>query len=264
LADWSETGHAYAASFGRLTEGAVQPLLDAVAARADLREHLGLLDVGTGPGTVAASAAARGWRARGVDAEPSMVREARRRHPSLVFAEASLPDLPFEDGAFDLVTASFVINHVADPAAAIAELARVASPGGSVGVTIWPAGGSPLRPLWEAVLATSKVATYPADTQGAEATIDRSADGLCRLLSEAGLIDVGAAFPAWTFTIAPEDLWLGVAGGVASVGGIYRALDPPARRALRTAYDDEAARRVDRAGMLRFPHTAILAVGRRP
>ena len=38
--------------------------------------------------------------------------------------------LPFRDGAFDLVTISFGLRNVADPAAALAEMRRVTSPGG--------------------------------------------------------------------------------------------------------------------------------------
>ena len=38
--------------------------------------------------------------------------------------------LPFADGAFDAVTISFGLRNVADPDAALAELARVTRPGG--------------------------------------------------------------------------------------------------------------------------------------
>ena len=263
LADWTGTGEAYASSFGRLTEGAVAPLLDAVGASRGGDESGSLLDVGTGPGTVAAAAADRGYRVLGVDAEQSMVAEARRRHPSLRFDVAALPRLPFADGSFDVVTACFVINHVPDPGEAIADMARVTGSGGAVAVTVWPGGGSPLRPLWEAVVARAGSGVYPADTQAAEATIDRSADGLVRLCSDAGLVEVEVAFPAWTFTIRPDALWRGVSGGVASIGGIHRSLDDAGRRALRAAFDDESSRRVDDDGVLRFPHTALLAVGLR-
>ena len=73
-----------------------------------------LLDVGTGPGTVAAAAAARGYRrerggCRGLDG-PDREAAASRSSRS---PRRPCPTLPFGDEAFDVVTASFVINHVA-------------------------------------------------------------------------------------------------------------------------------------------------------
>lgn len=43
-----------------------------------------------------------------------------------------LPRLPFEDGSFDVVTTSMLLCHIPDAAAAVAEMRRVAKPGGFV------------------------------------------------------------------------------------------------------------------------------------
>lgn len=260
MADWSDTGEAYATSFARLCEGAARPLLDAVEAARPAAAG-SFLDVGTGPGTVATVAAARGYDVMGVDAEESMIAAARRRHPELFFLEATLPDLPFPSARFDVVAAGFILNHVPDPALAVTELARVTAPGGAVAVTVWPPGRSPLRPMWEATLARSGVATYPADTIAAESLTERTPDGLAGLLAGAGLERVQASTPSWTFTIAPDELWAGVMGGVATIGGLYRALDDEGRRALRRAYVEVTAAMVDDRGHLQIPHAAVLAVG---
>ncbi|HET6562543.1 MAG TPA: methyltransferase domain-containing protein [Marmoricola sp.] len=45
-------------------------------------------------------------------------------------------DLPFPDGEFDRVVAAEVLEHIPDDAAAIAELARVLRPGGTIAVTV--------------------------------------------------------------------------------------------------------------------------------
>ncbi|MGH8996580.1 MAG: class I SAM-dependent methyltransferase, partial [Acidimicrobiales bacterium] len=45
-------------------------------------------------------------------------------------------DLPFRDGAFDRIVASEVLEHIANDRRAIAELARVLRPGGTMAVTV--------------------------------------------------------------------------------------------------------------------------------
>ncbi|MDA0142591.1 class I SAM-dependent methyltransferase, partial [Solirubrobacter deserti] len=109
---------------------------DALTARATAFAHPALLahvkagdrvvDVGCGPGTLAAAAAAKGADVTGVDLAPGMIAEARRRHPDLSFVEADAERLPFEDGAFDVALGAFLVNHTPDARAAVAELKRVA------------------------------------------------------------------------------------------------------------------------------------------
>jgi SAM-dependent methyltransferase len=69
---------------------------------------------------------ARCSRAVGVDVDPSI---ARHRVLSDRVA-ASGYALPFRSGAFDLVTANMVVEHVADPVALLRETARVLAPRG--------------------------------------------------------------------------------------------------------------------------------------
>ena len=264
MAEWTGTGRAYAASFALLCEGMVDPMLDAVGVVRGEPAGGRLLDVGTGSGTVAGAASARGYAVVGVDAEASMLAAARRRHPDVLFSRSTVPPLKFEDGWFDVVTASFVLNHMSEPPRAVAEIARVTAPGGVVAVSTWPAGASPLRPLWEATLGRSGVADYPAGAMSAEALPHRTPRGLSRLLEDGGLERVKATNPEWTFAIDPDDLWLGVAGGVAMIGGIHRSLAVDQREAMHEAYLDVTDDLVDDDGLLHFPHTAILAVGVRP
>src|SRR6202011_6057742 len=81
-----------------------------------------ILDVGSGTGAVAENAIRRvGFTGCvvGVDASIEMLRVARRTrmYPSVAGA---LPRLPFRDPTFDIVTAGFVISHVADYQQALA------------------------------------------------------------------------------------------------------------------------------------------------
>ena len=61
----------------------------------------------------------------GIDLNPQSVAFAASRIPSGSFMVADLIDLPFEDDSFDLVFCLEVLEHIPDPAPALAELARV-------------------------------------------------------------------------------------------------------------------------------------------
>jgi SAM-dependent methyltransferase len=62
----------------------------------------------------------------GIDTAEAMIQEARRRHPGVAFHVGDGRTLPFEDGAFDLVFCTGVLNHNPDYLDMIAETLRVA------------------------------------------------------------------------------------------------------------------------------------------
>jgi SAM-dependent methyltransferase len=57
--------------------------------------------------------------------------------------------LPFADDRFDAASMALAISFVPDPARAIAEMARVVRPGGTVATYMWDGtrGGSPFHPI---------------------------------------------------------------------------------------------------------------------
>ncbi|MFZ0042134.1 MAG: class I SAM-dependent methyltransferase [Solirubrobacteraceae bacterium] len=95
-----------------------------------------VLDLGCGEGDFTAQAAGLGAEVLGVDVAEAAVRRARRRHPELEFRAVPIDGpLPPSDGAYDVVWASEVVEHVADTARWLSEVRRVLVPGGRLLVT---------------------------------------------------------------------------------------------------------------------------------
>jgi len=94
-----------------------------------------LLDIGTGTGRLLEVLAPRVSAGLGVDASRAMLALARSRlaRPGLTHCAVRLADmyrLPLADGGFDVVVLQMVLHYAEDPAAALAEAARVLRPGG--------------------------------------------------------------------------------------------------------------------------------------
>jgi SAM-dependent methyltransferase len=130
---WSRCAATYVDSFAELTSAAIEPMLDAAAVSAGCR----VLDLGTGPGLVAAAVRDREGVPIGIDLAESMVSEARRRYPDIEFREANAESLPFADGEFDAVVSNFVVHHLARPDRVLGEARRVVRNGGKMAFTVW-------------------------------------------------------------------------------------------------------------------------------
>ncbi len=96
-----------------------------------------VLDVGCGPGYLAAAAAALGAEVTGIDIAEAMVARAAARFPGLTFRQGDAEALDLPDGSVDIVASNIVLFHLADPARAIAEAARVLRPGGRFAFSQW-------------------------------------------------------------------------------------------------------------------------------
>lgn len=98
-----------------------------------------ILDVATGTAGVAiALAHATDAHIVGVDITESMLERGRERiraaglDSRIRLEMARAEELPFPDGSFDAVSFTYLLRYVADPAATVAELARVLRPGGGM------------------------------------------------------------------------------------------------------------------------------------
>jgi len=96
-----------------------------------------LLDVGCGAGQLCRLAADRFIPVSGVDADPVALARAAQLVPEAELSLATLPSLPQPDATMAAVTCVQVLMQLANPLAALRELARVAAPGAPIAVTVW-------------------------------------------------------------------------------------------------------------------------------
>ena len=101
-----------------------------------VRLGLTVLDVGCGDGVFLVYGELRGFNMTGLEISTTRVKRAKQLLRSKgIYADVVVGDvnkIPFNDGVFDVVVASEVIEHVPDPLAAVSEMKRVVKSGGSV------------------------------------------------------------------------------------------------------------------------------------
>jgi SAM-dependent methyltransferase len=101
-----------------------------------------VLDLGCGAGRHAFEASRRGARVVAFDYSAAELKDVAAMFAALEPAQLAVgvngdaTRLPFADGVFDRVIAAEVLEHIVDDEAAMAELARVLRPGGTMAVTV--------------------------------------------------------------------------------------------------------------------------------
>ncbi|HLW95283.1 MAG TPA: class I SAM-dependent methyltransferase [Solirubrobacteraceae bacterium] len=157
-----------------------------------------LLDVGCGEGVLTQSWAKLIEPARvvGIDLDDPLIAAewASRPAANLTYMAQRTQDVPwpFEDGEFDIVTAIEVLEHVPDPAATVAEMARCAARHLLISV--------PREPLWRAVnMARGAYLRELGNTPGHVNHFSKSAiTSLCARHGE--VIETRSPFP-WTMVL---------------------------------------------------------------
>ena len=179
---------------------------------AHLSAGMDLLDVGCGPASITADLAERvaSGRVVALDAASDALQAARATLSERGLSEqvevtcGDVMALPFEDASFDVVHAHQVLQHLADPVSALAEMRRLTRPGGMVAVRdavysamAWfpePAGMEQWRSVY---MATARA-------NGGEP------DAGSRLLSwarAAGFTDVAASASTWCYATPADRTW---------------------------------------------------------
>jgi len=139
---WQRVAVKYDSVWARSTRQFIPSLLDA----AEVNLNMSVLDVGCGPGYVAAAVAERGATPRGLDFSGEMVAIAQKMFLEIEFCEGDAQNLPFSDVTFDRVLANFALLHVSDPERACAEAFRVLKPARQIRLHgLGSAGGKSIR-----------------------------------------------------------------------------------------------------------------------
>jgi SAM-dependent methyltransferase len=108
------------------------------------------LDAGTGTGALAFALSGLVAEVVALDVVPELLAEARKRlgdHPNVSLVEGNVTALPFGEAEFDVVGSLNTLHHVSRPELAVAELARVTRPGGTLLVVDQIAPVDPLAAL---------------------------------------------------------------------------------------------------------------------
>lgn len=259
---WAGRAEAYERGFARLTACAIGPLLDAAGVGPGDR----VLDLGTGPGLVSAEAVRRGAAVSAVDADPLMAATAARNVPEADVRVAVLPGLPYEDESFDAVVGNFVINHVGDPPAAMAELRRVLRPGGRSALTCWamPDSGMPgIGMLGIVREAMERVGVaWPGDVPPSPFVTTYGRRETFAALLGREFTDAAVEPLNWTFDFEPGEWWESCAlAGVGSTGLVLLRQDADTIAEVRRAYDQILTPFTDDDGHAEVPAHALLGHG---
>jgi len=109
---------------------------------ARVRPESRVLDVACGTGVVAITARRRGARVTALDLTPELLARAKENakiaNADVEWHEGDVEQLPFGDGAFDIVLSQYGHMFAPRPDVAIREMLRVLTPGGTIAFSTWP------------------------------------------------------------------------------------------------------------------------------
>jgi len=221
-----------------------------------------------GLGLAAAELVAPGGEAVLSDVAPEMLTEADARIAARGIANATTLRLDLEqidqpDAAYDVVVSREGLMFALDPAAAVAEIARVLRSGGRVAVAVWgPREQNPwLGIVLDAVSAQTGAPVPPPGIPGPFALSD--SERLAGLFTAAGLDAVAVEQLAVPLR-APsfEDWWVRTTALAGPLSQRLAQLPAGAQAALRALVEQSAARYHDGQALV-FPGSTLIAAGRK-
>jgi len=247
--------------FTPVTALAIGPLLNAVQVQRGAK----LLDVGTGPGSLAAMATGLGINCTGVDLSPGMIELAKRVYAGIDFRVAEVEHLPFTSESFDAVVCNFALGHFPYPEASVAECIRTLRAGGRIALSWWDDPSKQrIQGLFREAIAEIGATTPPDVPQGY--SIFRFADTseFRRLLEGADLTGIRVEDHQTTYTIPDFDtLWRGGLGSFAVTASAIAHQDAATQVAIRAALERRAEAYRTPDG-LKLPVAFKIGAGQKP
>ncbi len=194
------------------------------------------LDVGCGTGALCAAIVdhCTPQSVIGVDPSEGFLATARRQLQARAqLYQGDAAAVLLHDSSVDAVVSGLVLNFVPDPAAALAEMARVAAQGGTVAAYVWDYAGKMelMRLFWDAAVELDPQAAKL--DEGTRFPLCRP-DALVGLFERAGLADIGAtAIDIPTPFASFDAYWQPFLGGQGPAPAYAMSLPEDARRRLR-------------------------------
>jgi SAM-dependent methyltransferase len=255
-----QAGDAYESYMGRWSRRIAPLFLDLLA----LPSRLDWLEIGCGTGALSAAIVTRcdPESLVAIDSSEGFLAKARASvsDPRAEFRQGDAQALAIETASRDAVVSALTLNFVPDRVKALAEMKRVARPGGTVAFYVWdyPGGGLEfLRTFWTHAAAL--------DSKGVElAEVRRfpfcTPDGLTALAREAGLADVACqALETPTVFSDFDDYWRPFTMGAGPAPGYVASLAPDARERLKDRLDASLPREADGSIALKARAWAVKA-----
>ena len=232
ISDNWESGSPYEQYVGRWSRRVAPPFLSWL----DIPAGRKWLDVGCGTGALCAAIVDNCSPSSVAGIEPSdgFLKTARENLAGRVaLRSGSATAIPLGEAAVDVVVAGLVLNFVPDPRAALGEMARVTTKGGTVAAYVWDYAGKMelMRFFWDAAVELDPGAAKL--DEGARFPLCRP-DALEHLFTGAGLkgVDVKPIDIATQFSDF-DDYWRPFLGGQGPAPAYAVSLDETARARLR-------------------------------
>lgn len=241
-------------------EDTIAVMHDDLVRRLDPQPGERWLDVGCGAGAVSMRAARAGAAVTGSDLSEVMVETARRRAQEqglqIAYDVGDAENLPYEDGSFDVISSSVGLIFAPDHPAVARELARIARPGGRLGITAW-------KPESRVIRGQQVAAKYlPPPPEGAGSPFEwGTEEHVGELLGDAFELEFHDG-DAPLVGESGEALFELMLSGVGPMRMLWDSLDEEKRAQFRR--DSIALYEEDRVGSgIRSPGPYLLTIGRR-
>ena len=190
---------------------------------------MSVVDVGAGPGALAAELVRRRADVAAADPSSPFVAALQQRLPTIAVHAAPAEQLPWPDERFDAALAQLVVAFMKDAPAGVREMRRVVRPGGTVAVCMWDREG---MEMLAAVARTQAAVGSGAPTTEAR-TMYRTreeieglfADGFSDVTTE--LLEVESQYSGF------DEFWGALNGGAGPAGVWVLSLDADQRDRAR-------------------------------